>query len=75
MHLQPNPYIRPYCLTPANPLPENAKSLDTGDAGKDGYTVLSRASRESALRPNVGGEGDYYAPLPSPFPFNIQGTY
>lgn len=41
----------PVKVRPANPLPENKLSSDTGDAGRDGYSVLSRASRESGLRP------------------------
>lgn len=73
--LKPNPYIRPYRLTPVNPLPENAKSLDTGDAGQDGYTVEARAGRYSAQRPNVGGYTECEAPIPNPFPSIIQGTY
>jgi len=34
----------------ANPLPENAKQADCGDAGRDGYTVLSRANRATGER-------------------------
>lgn len=41
-------------LRPVNPLPENAKTLDTGDAGKDGYSVLSRARGNSSYRPRIG---------------------
>lgn len=33
-----------------NPLPENAKTLESGNAGRDGYTVLSRADRETGRR-------------------------
>lgn len=33
-----------------NPLPENAKIADCGDAGRDGYTVTSRASRVTGER-------------------------
>ncbi len=40
---------------PLNPLPENAKTADTGDAGRDGYSVLSRASRFTGERPTAGG--------------------
>jgi len=40
---------------PVNPLPENAMSMDTGDAGLDGFSVLSRASRYTGLRPTAGG--------------------
>jgi hypothetical protein len=35
---------------PRNPLPENAMSADCGDAGRDGYTVVSRASRITGER-------------------------
>lgn len=44
-----------------NPLPENAKIADCGDAGRDGYTVLSRADRTTGERklnrtvPEYGG--------------------
>ena len=40
----------PYEAPPVNPLPENRKVLDTGDAGRDGYTVLARASRYGGMR-------------------------
>lgn len=33
-----------------NPEPENAKIADCGDAGRDGYTVTSRASRFTGER-------------------------
>ena len=45
-----------------NPEPPNAMHGDTGNAGLDGYSVLSRASRHSGERPAIGGETDY------PFP-------
>lgn len=45
-----------------NPQEPNAMSADTGNAGLDGYTVFSRASRYSGLRPAIGGEAEY------PFP-------
>ena len=35
---------------------------DTGNAGLDGYSVLSRASRYSGMRPAIGGEPEF------PFP-------
>lgn len=48
---------------PVNPLPPNAMSLDTGDAGRDGYSVLSRASRFTGQRPIAGGvEPTYNGP-------------
>jgi len=49
----------PVRLEPVNPLPENAKSSDTGNAGADGYTCLSTADRQTGRRPDVGG-----APVP-----------
>lgn len=45
-----------------NPLPPNDMSADTGNAGLDGYSVLSRASRHSGERPAIGGVSEY------PFP-------
>lgn len=33
-----------------NPLPENAKVLDSGDAGRDGYSVFARADRTTGER-------------------------
>lgn len=48
------------CDVPAkNPKPEAPMSLDTGNAGLDGYSVLSRASRRSGVRPAIGGEPDH----------------
>lgn len=45
-----------------NPLPDNAMSNDSGDAGKDGYTVLSRASRITGERPMINGIPQYEGP-------------
>lgn len=42
-------------LRPANPLPPNKMSADTGNAGLDGYSVLSRADRETGYRPSIDG--------------------
>ena len=50
----------PLYADPMNPLPENAKVLDGGDAGKDGYSVLSRASRMTGERPISGGPEPVY---------------
>lgn len=48
------------CVVPAkNPEPQNAMSNDTGNAGLDGYTCLSRASRRSGMRPAIGVESEY----------------
>jgi hypothetical protein len=52
----------PAVIPAKNPQEPNAMSADTGDAGRDGYSVLSRASRYSGLRPAIGGEPDF------PFP-------
>lgn len=59
-----NPRNDPIRLNEANPLPDNAKSNDTGDAGADGYSVLSRASRETGDRPRIGGKPQYWGPRP-----------
>lgn len=45
-----------------NPEPANAMSNDTGNAGLDGYSVLSRASRYTGRRPAVGGTPEYSGP-------------
>ena len=45
----------PEKVRPANPLPANDKRSATGDAGRDGYTCLSRAERETGVRPPAGG--------------------
>lgn len=45
---------------PKNPLPENAKILDCGDAGRDGYTVTSRADRDTGQR-NINHTAPEYA--------------
>ena len=31
----------------------------TGDAGRDGYSVVSRADRETGVRPTAGSRPDY----------------
>jgi len=49
---------------PVNPLPANAIKADCGDAGQDGYSVLSRASRYSGERPDIGGEDEFLGPRP-----------
>jgi hypothetical protein len=38
-----------------NLLPDNDKTSATGDAGRDGYACLSRADRETGVRPPAGG--------------------
>jgi hypothetical protein len=45
----------PERLKPANPLPANKQISATGDAGRDGYTCLSRADRLTGVRPPAGG--------------------
>lgn len=52
-------YIGPHRNQPVeapalNPLPPNKMTMETGNAGLDGYTVLSRASRFSGERSLVG---------------------
>lgn len=53
---------QPVDLAPANPLPPNKMSSDCGDAGLDGYSVLSRANRITDERPAVGGYPKYWGP-------------
>lgn len=45
----------PVKLDPANPLPPNQMDSATGNAGRDGYTTLSTADRQTGSRPSVGG--------------------
>jgi hypothetical protein len=45
----------PERLPDPRPLPANAKKSATGNAGRDGYTCLSRASRVDGIRPPAGG--------------------
>jgi hypothetical protein len=52
----------PIRVEPANPLPLNALSNDTGDAAADGYSVLSRANRYTDQRPRIGGTPTYWGP-------------
>lgn len=53
---------QPVDLKPANPLPPNKHRADSGDAGLDGYTVLSRANPVTGVRPPTGGHPDYWGP-------------
>lgn len=53
---------QPVEVRPVNPLPENKMSSDTGDAGLDGYSVLSRADRYSGQRPSIDGRPEYWGP-------------
>jgi hypothetical protein len=46
---------QPVDLEAQNPKPEGLKTADSGNAGLDGYTVLSRADRETGQRPSTGG--------------------
>lgn len=52
----------PVAVRPANPLPDNAKSSDTGNAGRDGYTVLSRANPYTKVRPSISGHPEPLGP-------------
>jgi hypothetical protein len=45
----------PEKLPDPRPLPENRKVAATGDAGRDGYSCLSRADRQTGIRPPAGG--------------------
>lgn len=47
---------------PVNPLPENAMKMDSGNAGRDGYTVLSRADRFTGERPLSNSEPFFEGP-------------
>jgi hypothetical protein len=53
---------QPVELKPANPLPANKMRGEVGDAGLDGYTVLSRANRITDERPPIGGAPEYWGP-------------
>jgi hypothetical protein len=46
----------------ANPLPPNKMTMETGNAGLDGYTVHSRADRNFGERPIANTEPFYEAP-------------
>lgn len=52
----------PVVTRPCNPLPPNKMSSDTGDAGLDGYSVLSRADRYTGQRPSIDGRPHCEAP-------------
>lgn len=54
------PRNEPVRLREMNPLPDNPKIMDCGDAGRDGYTVLSRASRYTGERSTVGNPVELY---------------
>lgn len=50
---------------PVNPLPPNAMTADTGNAGQDGYTVYSRADRRTGWRPDIGPNyQEFHGPKP-----------
>lgn len=53
---------QPVNLRPVRPLPENRMNSDTGNAGLDGYSVLSRADRYTGQRPSIDGRPDYWGP-------------
>ena len=54
------PRNQPVEAPACNPLPDNAMSNDTGNAGLDGYSVLSRASRMTGERPISGPNAPQY---------------
>ncbi len=45
----------PVRLEPVKRLPQNEMCSASGNAGRDGYTALSTADRETGTRPDVGG--------------------
>jgi hypothetical protein len=49
----------PAAIKEANPLPANKMCMETGDAAKDGYTVLSCANRVTGRRPAIGDKDRY----------------
>lgn len=51
---------RPCKVDPLNPV-EKKYDIATGNAGRDGYSVLSRADRETGARPPVGHRPDWSA--------------
>lgn len=53
---------QPVDLEPANPLPPNKHRSDCGDAGLDGYSVLSRANPVTGVRPAIDGVPQYDGP-------------
>lgn len=55
---------QPVELRPANPLPPNRMENESGNAGLDGYSVLSRADRYSGQRPSIDGRPEYWGPRP-----------
>jgi hypothetical protein len=59
----PNKPNQPLDARALNPLPD-ARMLqaDSGDAGRDGYTVLSRASRRTGERYISGTEPEFLGP-------------
>jgi hypothetical protein len=58
----PNKPNQPLDAKALNPLPENKMNLETGNAGRDGYTVVSRASRISGERFIAGTEPELLSP-------------
>jgi hypothetical protein len=58
----PNRPNQPVEAKPVNPLPDNKKTLESGNAGLDGYSVLSRASRYDGSRFIAGTEPEYFGP-------------
>jgi hypothetical protein len=64
------PRNQPVFIPPVNPLEANAMALDTGNAGCDGYTVLSRANRHSGQRPMIDGTPQFEGPYMSEDPNN-----
>lgn len=59
------PRNQPVEIEEVNPLGPAKLANNTGDAGRDGYTVLSRANRYNRERPMINGVPQYEAPLPN----------
>lgn len=57
-----SPRNRPVDIPAKNPLEANPMHADTGDAGQDGYSVLSRANRYDGERSDVGGYPEFQGP-------------
>jgi hypothetical protein len=56
------PRNQPVDVPACNPLPPNKMSDDTGNAGADGYSVLSQANPRTGVRPSIDGIPQYEGP-------------
>lgn len=64
------PRNQPVEVEEVNPLGQAPLSNNCGDAGRDGYTVLSRANRYSGDRPMINGVPQFEGPKLSKEPNN-----